>query len=217
MIVGLKLPRTAAPALYTYPARPLNGGPFDKAPPKRGAWAAEPKWNGWRALVHVPSGTIWNRHGQRLSIAAEFAGALEILRATLDAEAFKWVDCEGLERRHHLARGTLIVLDVIPEPAAYGDHTPPTYAERRSWLTPLQPPRSLHAVEAQTVYLTPSTIDCPDVTPGALWTACRVANHEIGCVFYEGIVMKRLDSIYPVQLRNPAETTPAWMKHRWHF
>lgn len=31
MILGLTLPRTEPPALYTYPARPLNGGPFEKA------------------------------------------------------------------------------------------------------------------------------------------------------------------------------------------
>ena len=61
----MTLTRTVPPPLYTYPARPLNGGPFDKAPPKRGAWAAEPKFNGWRALVHIPSGTIFNRHGER--------------------------------------------------------------------------------------------------------------------------------------------------------
>jgi len=212
MIAGLTLPRPPAPPLYTYPARPLNGGPLDKAPPKRGAWAAEPKFNGWRALVHLPSGAIFNRHGQPLSIGQEFATALGILRATLDCEAFKWVDCEGLERRHAIARGTLIVLDVIPEPQADRDPTPPDYAARRAWLTPLQSPRSLTEVKPRTVYLTPSA---PDAL--AMWDAARAANKQLGCTFYEGIVMKRIDSLYPVQLRNAEEATPAWVKHRWHF
>lgn len=219
MIAGLKLASTPAPPLYTYPARPLNGGPLDKAPPKRGAWAAEPKFNGWRALVHLPSGAIFNRHGQPLSIGQEFATALEILRATLDCEAFNWVDCEGLERRHAMARGTLIVLDVIPEPQAYRDTTPPDYAERRSWLTPLPMPRSLCEVKSHSVYLTPSTIEplWNGGNPKGMWDACRAANCTLGAVFYEGIVMKRLDSLYPIQLRSAEETTPAWVKHRWRF
>ena len=210
------------PALYTYPARPLNGGPFDKALPKRGAWAAEPKFNGWRALVHLPTGTIFNRHGERLSIGAEFSTAIEILRCTLDAEAFHWADCEGLERRHNIGRGTLIVLDVIPKAQAYRDHTPMDYTERRSWLTPLAPPRSLTEIHPQSVYLTPSTLSVRDhsacnMNPQSMWDACRAANKSIGAIFYEGIVMKRADSLYPIQLRNPDETTPAWVKHRWHF
>ena len=51
------------PPLITYPARPIQGGPLELAPPKRGLWYAEPKLNGWRALIHMPSGTMWNRHG----------------------------------------------------------------------------------------------------------------------------------------------------------
>jgi len=219
MIVGVTLPRIASPALYTYPARPINGGPFDKAPPKRGTWAAEPKWNGWRGLVHVPSGAMWNRHGKPLSIAPEFRESLEILRATLDAEAFKWVDVEALERRHGIGRGTLIVLDVIPTPQAYRDQTAPTYAERRSWLSPL-PVAMLTEIKPNTVYLTPSTIETLMDTPQAaqaMWDAARAANKQYKTVVFEGIVMKRTDSLYPVQLRNPEETSPAWVKHRWHF
>ena len=49
--------------LITFPARPIQGGRLDLAPPKRGLWFAEPKLNGWRALIHTPTGTMWNRHG----------------------------------------------------------------------------------------------------------------------------------------------------------
>lgn len=239
MILGLTLPRTEPPALYTYPARPLNGGPFEKARPKPGRWAAEPKFNGWRALIHVPSDAMFNRHGERLSIASEFESSLEILRATLDSEAFKWVDCEALDRRHELARGTLIVLDVIPEPvspmirpplvpcaaasAGCRDKTPPDYLERRSWLTPLAPPLTLMEVKSRTVYLTPSTEAIGHgttgeiATPRMMWAECRAANQRLGAVFYEGIVMKRLDSLYPIQTRSAEETTTVWVKHRWRF
>jgi ATP-dependent DNA ligase len=45
-------------SLPSYPARPLNGGPLELAPPKPGQWGYEPKYNGWRALVHAPTGSI---------------------------------------------------------------------------------------------------------------------------------------------------------------
>ena len=61
----------------TYPARPINGGGLELAPPKPGQWRYEPKYNGWRALVHAPTGSMFNRYGQPLSIAAEFGRALK--------------------------------------------------------------------------------------------------------------------------------------------
>lgn len=33
------------PPLLTYPARPIQGGKLELAPPKRGVWYAEPKLN----------------------------------------------------------------------------------------------------------------------------------------------------------------------------
>ena len=64
----------------TYPARPINGGSLELALPKPGHWYYEPKYNGWRALVHAPTGTMFNRHGQPLSIAGLFSCALKRLR-----------------------------------------------------------------------------------------------------------------------------------------
>jgi ATP-dependent DNA ligase len=100
----------------TYPARPLNGGPLELAPPKPGQWGYEPKYNGWRTLVHAPTGSMFNRHGQPLSIAAEFGGALGRLRAVAliaEGRAVEWFDCEALDRRHALGRGTLLVFDYL--------------------------------------------------------------------------------------------------------
>ena len=117
--------------ILTYPARPINGGPHEKARTKHGEWACEPKVNGWRALVHVASGEMWNRHGEKLSIASEFKPALSQLRATFDAQSFEWADCEALERRHDLGRGTLVVLDVVPKTRA------PRNEQRRTMLESL--------------------------------------------------------------------------------
>jgi hypothetical protein len=102
-----------AATLITYPARPINGGWLELALPKRGLWYTEPKYNGWRVLARAPSGTCFNRHGAPLSIAHEFAAALVKLRGTGELMGIEWFDCEGLERRHAIGRGTLVVLDSI--------------------------------------------------------------------------------------------------------
>src|SRR4051812_38594799 len=118
------------PPLITFPARPVQGGRLELAPPKRGLWYAEPKLNGWRALIHTPSGTMWNRHGTFLTIADCFRPALGELR-TLAECGLVWADCEVLERRHNLGRGTLIVLDLVPVSGS------PSYVERRTLLESL--------------------------------------------------------------------------------
>ncbi len=60
---------------------------------------------------------MWNRHGTLLTIADHFRPALAAL-AKLVSRKLVWADCEALERRHNLGRGTLVVLDVIPESGA---------------------------------------------------------------------------------------------------
>ena len=100
----------------TYPARPISGGPLERALPKPGDWCYEPKYNGWRALVHAPTGTMFNRHGQPLNIAALFGSALKHLRTVrllIDGVPVEWFDCEALCRRHRLGRATLLVFDYI--------------------------------------------------------------------------------------------------------
>jgi len=42
-----------------------------------------------------------------------------------------------------------------------------------------------------------------------------VANRALGCDFFEGVVMKRADSPYPVQLRSATEEFRGWVKHRF--
>ncbi|MDE2104496.1 MAG: hypothetical protein KGL39_45090 [Patescibacteria group bacterium] len=210
-----------------YPARPINGGPLDKALPKANGpggapWYYEPKYNGWRALVHVPTGAMFNRKLEPLSIAAEFKPALDQLRCTLDADAFQWADCEALERRHGIGRGTLIVLDVIPESgrgqgisgldcglAVSG------YAERKLWLTPVLPTLGhFEKPPPDSLFVSPhfAAEEALD-----LWHDLAQSNRDWRCEFYEGLVAKRADSPYPRQRRSPDVEFPFWMKHRWAF
>ena len=199
----------------TYPARPIQGGRLELAPPKRGVWFAEPKYNGWRALVHTQSGTMWNRHGSKLTIVHCFKDALDELRDLAD-EGLIWADCEALERRHQIARGTLIVLDAIPHDSTFT----PSYAERREFLEslriPLEPFSSgLHDGDAAPLLITTSRMVTTQNETLAFYCGLRQANLTLGAEFFEGVVMKRADAAYPVQLRGSSEECRAWCKHRF--
>ena len=191
----------------TYPARPVNGGHLDHALPKVGAWSYEPKYNGWRAIVHVTTGTMWNRHGRRLTIAAEFSTALALLKRS----GFEWLDVEALERRHDLGRGSLIILDCPGLNLPYESRV--NLLQRNIagaglgiCLAHVQKPKD------NAVYLPPvhSLSDLDD-----LWMQLQDVNRAFDCPFYEGVVAKRNDSLYPIQLNNPDQATPTWMKHRF--
>ena len=202
-----------SPPLLTFPARPIQGGRLELAPPKRGLWFAEPKLNGWRALIHTPSGTMWNRHGALLTIADCFRPALAAL-AKLASRGLVWTDCEALERRHNLGRGTLVVLDVIPESG-------PNYEQRRASLESLLPIEPVFSgdtsrpVPCGAVVLTPTLRADTHADALAFYQRLRAANRVLGCDFFEGVVMKRADSIYPVQMRSATEEFRGWVKHRW--
>ncbi len=196
----------------TYPARPIGGGRLDLAPRKTGTWFAEPKYNGWRALVHTPTGTMWNRHGKRLSIAAEFGPALRELRG-LARHGLVWADCEALERRHAIGRGSLVVLDWICETGA------PGYEERRDILTTFIEVERLsigvwNSFPENAVLLPPSIRDESDAVL-SFYLGLKEINRVLKCDFFEGVVMKRGGSPYPVQLRSETEECRAWCKHRF--
>ena len=202
------------PPLLTFPARPIQGGRLDLAPPKRGLWFAEPKLNGWRALIHTPTGTMWNRHGSLLTIADCFRPALATL-AKLASRGLVWADCEALERRHNLGRGTLVVLDVIPESGT------PIYTARRAILESVLPIDAVFSgdtsrpVPCGAVVLSPTMRADSHADALAFYQRLREANRAVRCDFFEGVVMKYAGSAYPVQLRSATEEYPRWCKHRF--
>ena len=128
--------------------------------------------------------------------------------------ATKWADCEALERRHNLGRGTLVVLDVIPE---FGT---PTYVQRRALLESLLQHSSLrwgHVAPGakRRRDRAPTRRADSHADPLALYQRLRAANRALGCDFFEGVVMKRAESVYPVQVRSATEECRGWMKHRF--
>jgi hypothetical protein len=205
----------------TYPARPRKGGPLpvaldaglygSVAPRLHQAgvsyhpWRFEPKVNGWRAIVHVPTGMMWNRHGKPLSIEGEFTKALN----NLAESPFTWLDIEGLDRRHGIGKGSLIVLDWI---------TPfETYRQRRIILEEYFNCFSFGMeilISEGDVHLIPAH-DPRDGGWMFLWDALQKFNADLSCTFYEGIVAKRGDSTYPMQLRSDDEECTTWVKHRF--
>lgn len=182
----------------TYPARPVNGGKLDLAPSKRGVWVSEPKWNGWRAVVHVPTRRMWNRHGSPLSIAKDFAEALE----TLQKCDIEWLDTEALERRHNIGRGTLIVLDSIVRGVPYEDRK--AMAAKFFPDAPLDPA----AIGENQVYVSSYFTGIPN----SVWLYESLRQYR---GFFEGIVMKRSGSPYPFQTRSDGKETVDWVKHRY--
>ena len=230
-----------------YPARPTNGGAFPRALPKSGHWAYEPKINGWRALVHMPTGTMFNRHGERLSIAHEFGPVLDLIRQAWAhpkkllalSRLGEWLDCEALSRRHPLGRGSLVLLDAPQSPGDYSTRQQamfdalgffsPGGGVVTSWACSLFPPAANALLSIAYHYLTEPTQLAyttsvgedgtvdPDLFPLSGWSRLQAANQRLGHEVFEGFVAKRLDSAYPLQLRSADLEFPYWIKHRWAF
>jgi hypothetical protein len=137
-------------------------------------------------------------------LRSEFADAMFKLSQLFDAR--KWLDCEALERRHGIGKGTLIVLDLIYELHTYGQQRFFTsFIPVLDWLNPAS--------------LQPDSVCClPSFTYDEalnFWELAPVINLALGCTFYEGLVAKRLDSAYNFQLRSDSEETGDWIKHRF--
>lgn len=189
----------------------MAGGNLDKPGaviPAEGVWYYEPKFNGHRALVHVPSRTMFNRHGKPLSIQREFAAALELLAAKSWTE---WLDCEVLARRADLAKGTIVVLDEVA-PGCYEDR----HAQIAEYFNyaPFDP----RQWRENSVYLTRTFKGLE--TGRSLWAALKDQNTwgaDSSKWFYEGVVAKRADSPYPIQLQSDEKEFSGWLKYRWRW
>ena len=169
--------------------------------------AYEPKANGWRVMVHVPSKTCFNRHNEPLTIAGEFKEALEILKNS----PFTWLDCEGLGRRHNVGKGSLVVLDIIDL------HWNPWVQRKRVIMDYFKLGISDPGiVQDNGVYHLPTIT--ADQT-GGVWQSLQAQNESINLtgenVFWEGLVCKRLDSPYNLQLQDSKRETSNWIKHRF--
>jgi hypothetical protein len=172
-------------------------------------WTLEGKYNGWRAWVHQPTRRMFNRKNEPLSITDEF----EIALNELCQLPFEWLDVEALERRHKIGRGSLILLDA-PDAGI-------TYTERKACLNLVAGMAGIPVHKELNIPIADNSVYLPMTWrwEGAaqLWDILQQCNAALGCQFWEGVVAKRNDSIYPKQLRSPEVDFPFWMKHRWAF
>ncbi|MGW5330736.1 ATP-dependent DNA ligase [Streptomyces sp. NPDC004014] len=176
-------------------------------------WAAEPKWDGFRAAVSVDTGTVVLRSRRGTQMGPAFpdivAGAVQLPDQTaLDGELIVWdwqqgqLSFERLQNRLHrrgagAARAAaqwpaqLVAFDLLRLSGT--DTTAWPYLRRRAALEGLFNTRGLSAPWA----LCPSTTDPDTVREWLTWGSVRI----------EGIVFKRLDAPYRPAVRG-------WRKYK---
>lgn len=206
----------------TYPARPMNGGSLEKARQKihPDAWIYEPKINGWRVLIDVRNKLMWSRYNQPSSVEAKYASVLDRLTSVFAGDAPTWLDGEILgQRASCVGRGSLVVFDVVWPLMTKWHEEWNTWRERRRFLDVVMSDVSelwdINALPKQdTIYRLPHV---GDVEAEGFYEELKAANARLGVELHEGVVAKRVDKAYPIQLRSPAQETTDWIKHRWKY
>ncbi|MEU0037589.1 ATP-dependent DNA ligase [Streptomyces sp. NPDC006333] len=174
-------------------------------------WASEPKWDGFRALLHIDAGRVVLRSRRGTEMVSAFpdiaAAAVQLPDATaLDGELVVWEDdrlaFERLQNRLQ-RRGTAADRAAAEWPAHFVafdllrlsgmDTTSWPYRRRRAALTSMFTARRLTAPWT----LSPSTTDPDTIREWLTWTTVGV----------EGVVLKRLDEPYRPAARS-------WRKYK---
>jgi hypothetical protein len=132
--------------------------------------------------------------------------------------AAEWLDVGLMENRHNMMRGCIVVLDLIGSPSSKQSWP---FHERRAHLEAMfgvlpAATRIVGTPEAKDSVLLIPSFSGPDHLDGLrLYRGCIAQNEAIGQKFYEGVVAKRADSLYPIQLNRPKAKCPDWIKHRF--
>ncbi len=198
-----------ADSFPSYPARPVNGGALHCALPKIGAWVWQPKVDDWRAIIHAPSGRVWNRHGKPSSVTGKLTAAFHFLRDC----PFEWLDAGIMECRNDMMRASLVIFDFFPT-----NNPSQTMRERRVLLEhefEILPLATRLLANGFSVRERVLLINQSEGSGLELYQQLQRENATLGRKFYEGVVAKRLDKPYPLQLRSPSTETPWMMKHRF--
>jgi hypothetical protein len=206
----------------TFPARPMTGGPLERARQKLhpDMWRYEPKINGWRVLIDVRNKKLWSRYNQPSSVEHKYASVLDRLTGMFDGVVPTWLDGEILgQRTPTMGRGSIIIFDVVwPQLTEQHKEWNLWYERRRFLNATLGGEAELWDVEQtprqDTIYHLPNV--CDDEAE-EFYQRLKLINTRLGVELYEGLVAKRVDREYPMQLASPAKETTNWIKHRWDY
>ena len=215
------IPPSCSVKHITYPAAPRNGGPVFRQP-LYGEWDVMPKYNEWRGLAHVPSRTVWNNNLELSTM--KIPHFWDHAKKT----PFQWLDIGmfGKRCKELPLDGAIAVFDWVPV-----DRLTP-WGMRHQLITKWFDTLDRYECPGLGQIFTPEILR---VTPRR-FGACDLSNGKVGgdmpslveafarglkewskdkFDLLEGIVLKRVDSPYPVQLIGPKRKTDNWIKHRW--
>ena len=97
----------------------------------------------------------------------------------------------------------------------------PSYEQKRVVLETIIPTDAVfssdtsRAVPCGAVGLTPTMRVDSHADAVAFYQRLRAANRALRCDFFQGVVRKRAESPYPVQMRSATEEFRGWVRHRF--
>jgi len=200
------------PLFIGYPPAPSNGGALSGAPPKLGEWVWQPKVDDWRGVLHLPTLRVWNQYGEESAIygRGQLNAVLFKFAALNLPRGWEWFDIGIMRNRHDMMHGSIIVFDVMDSSMIHCDRR--IALEDNFEELPLMPPFAQQ--DALYVVAEWRHLDLLGKTPLMLEASLKETNARIGQKFYEGLVAKRADAIYPIAFRAKTKT-PIWVKHRF--
>jgi len=183
---------------YVYPPRPRRISPtlLESTYSEDEGWIAEKKMNGWRGVVLHDGKTseIWNRHG---AVMATGQGEEEMAKhlANILPGSSTIVDGEMIGRRTTTVKGIFYAFDIcMIEGEWIGDRT---YLERRKVLQTL-----LASHQGDKLWL-------PTYVNRGKFDYFK---DSIGDELSEGIVIKRANSTFPMELNSESSKFTGWLK-----
>lgn len=202
-------------ALEFYPPAPSNGGLLTaQTPPKIGDWAWQPKVDDWRGIVYRPTLQVWNQYGEVSCVERQrkIDAALEELQEA--CSHWDWFDIGIMENRHDGMRGSIIVFDVMGTPWNHRERR--VRLEEMFTVLPLASELLAGGQVRNGLYVINEWRADPvtNWNPLTMQTYLQRENERVGFKFYEGLVAKRRDALYPVALA-PKQKTNLWVKHRF--